>query len=486
MKLNRRMSPLFAVMAVLLHASTWATAAEKPNFLFLFADDQTYASINALGNEEIQTPNLDRLVRSGTTLTHAYNPGGYHGAICVASRTMLVSGRYLWHAKRLEETINQPQEIEQLWPRLLQRQGYDTYFTGKWHVKADAKQVFNVARHVRPGMPKQTDEGYDRPVEGQPDEWSPSDPKFGGYWEGGKHWSEIVKDDAVEFLERAKSLEKPFFMYVAFNAPHDPRQSPQEYVDRYPLSKIKTPPNFIAEYPDKEAIGCGPSLRDEKLAPFPRTEYSVKVNRQEYYAIITHMDHQIGLILEALEKTGQADNTYIFFTADHGLACGQHGLLGKQNMYEHSMRVPFIVQGRGVEAGARIATPVYLQDIMPTTLELAGCTEVPEHVQFKSLLPVLFERAEEHYDAIYGAYQTDLQRMVIDKGYKLILYPQVPRMLLFDLASDPDEQHDVSNLAAQRPRIERMFGKLRELQTAMGDELDLTATFPELATAVAQ
>ena len=450
----------WVLLASALVLPVFATAADKPNILFIFADDQTYESIHALGNEEIETPNLDSLVRSGTTLTHAYNMGGYHGAVCVASRTMLVSGRYLWHAQRLEKTIKQPAEIKKLWPQMLKQQGYDTYFSGKWHIKADANKVFDVATHVRGGMPKQTPDGYDRPHEGQPDKWSPSDPKFGGFWEGGKHWSEVVKDDAVSYLERASKRDNPFFMYIAFNAPHDPRQSPQEYVDRYPLAKIKTPVNYLADYPFKDQIGCGPSLRDEKLAPFPRTEYSVKVNRQEYYAIITHMDHQIGLILEALKKTGQADNTYIFFTADHGLSCGHHGLLGKQNMYDHSVRVPMIVNGKGIDAGKQIDTAVYLQDIMPTTLELAGAS-IPDHVQFRSLLPILSEQRTEQYDAIYGAYRPDMQRMITDDGFKLILYPKVPVALLFDLAADPHEQHDLSQVAAHKSRINTMFSKLR-------------------------
>ncbi|MCA9144711.1 MAG: sulfatase-like hydrolase/transferase [Planctomycetales bacterium] len=465
----------------LSHFANAALAAEqssRPNILFIFADDQTYESIHALGNDEIETPNLDRLVRSGTTLTHAYNQGGFHGAVCVASRTMLVSGRYLWHAQQLEQTIRQPEETGRLWPRLMKKQGYDTYFTGKWHIKADANEVFDVAQNVRGGMPQQTPEGYDRPIEGQPDKWSPSDPKFGGFWEGGKHWSEVVKDDAVGYLETAAKSDNPFFMYIAFNAPHDPRQSPQEYVDRYPLSKIKVPGDFMPEYPFKDEIGCGKSLRDEKLAPFPRTEYSVKVNRQEYYAIITHMDHQIGLILDALKKTGQEDNTYIFFTADHGLSCGHHGLLGKQNMFDHSMRVPLMVVGKGVEAGAKIDTPVYLQDIMPTTLELAG-SSIPDHVKFKSLLPVLSKQKNQQYDAIYGAY-TATQRMITDDGFKLTLYPKVPKMLLFDMQNDPSEQNDLSEVAVNQTRIKAMFKKLQSLQVETGDTLDLAAVFPKL------
>ena len=472
----------FSNLAVwLLLIVTTAAHAEspQPNILFIFADDLTYESIHALGNEEIETPNLDRLVRSGTTLTHAYNQGGYHGAICVASRTMLVSGRYLWFAQRLEKTIKQPAEVEKLWPRLMKKQGYDTYFTGKWHVKADPHKVFDIAEHIRGGMPKQTPEGYNRPIEGQPDKWSPSDPKFGGFWEGGKHWSEVVRDDTVGFLQRAAKRDHPFFMYIAFNAAHDPRQSPQEYVDRYPLSKVKTPVNYLPEYPFKDQIGCGPSLRDEKLAPFPRTEYAVKVNRREYYAITTHMDHQIGLILDALRKTGQADNTYIFFTADHGLSCGHHGLLGKQNMFDDSVRVPLIINGKGIKADTRIDTPVYLQDIAPTALELAGGS-VPAHVQFKSLLPVLSGQTTEQYDAIYGAYRDDMQRMITDDGFKLILYPHVPKVLLFDLKTDTQEQHDLAEHAKHKPRIRKMFAKLRQLQKETGDKLDLAAAFPEL------
>lgn len=480
--MTKRIILLCYLIGVTALASKSPLAAEqstRPNILFLFADDQTYESIHALGNDEIETPNLDRLVRSGTTLTHAYNQGGFHGAVCVASRTMLVSGRYLWHAQQLERTIKQPAEMDRLWPRLMKKQGYDTYFTGKWHIKADAKKVFDVAEHVRGGMPKQTPEGYNRPIEGEPDKWSPFDPKFGGFWEGGKHWSEVVKDDAIGYLEAAAKSENPFFMYIAFNAPHDPRQSPQEYVDRYPLSKVKVPSDFLPLYPYMDAIGNSKSLRDEALAPYPRTEYAVKVNRQEYYAIITHMDHQIGLILDALKKTGQEENTYIFFTADHGLSCGHHGLMGKQNMYDHSVRVPLMVVGEGVEAGAKIDTPVYLQDIMPTTLELAGAS-IPDYVKFNSLLPVLSGQRKQQYDAIYGAYREEMQRMIADDGFKLILYPKVPKALLFDLQADPHERHDLSDVAEHQPRIKTMFEKLQSLQVETGDELDLAAAFPEL------
>lgn len=450
----------------------------KPNVLFIFADDQCYDTIRALGNDEIETPNLDRLAKEGTTFTQAYNMGGWHGAVCVASRTMLNTGRYLWHAKAIEKNLKQERDAGRLWSGYLKSAGYRTYMTGKWHVSIDPASVFDVTQHVRGGMPNQTKAGYNRPREGEADPWSPSDPKFGGFWQGGKHWSEVVADDALEFLKLAKQDEQPFFMYIAFNAPHDPRQSPQAFVDKYPPEKIPVPDSFQAEYPYAQAIGSGKGLRDEQLAPFPRTKHAVQVHRAEYYAIITHLDQQIGRILDELQASGQADNTWIVFTADHGLAVGHHGLIGKQNMYDHSVRVPFIVKAPGVAAGAKIDTPIYLQDVMPTTLQLAG-VEVPAQVEFKSLLPLLRDQTKEHYEAIYGAY-IDLQRMVTLDQHKLILYPKIGQARLYDLSSDPHETNDLAEEPTSQLIMKKLFAKLLELQEETGDTLDLRASFPKL------
>ena len=457
-----------------LGARALVQAAEKkrPNLVFIFADDQCFSTVGALNNPEVQTPNLDRLVAGGVTFTHAYNMGSWSGAVCVASRTMLNTGLFVWNAARIY--ANTDKEFRQrglMWAQLLSKGGYETYFTGKWHVRAQPEETFDHVTHVRGGMPKQTKEGYNRPIEGQPDPWKPWDEKFGGYWEGGKHWSEVLGDDAVGYIGQAAKSEKPFFMYLAFNAPHDPRQSPKQYVEKYPLDKVAVPKNFLPEYPYKDSIGCGKGLRDEKLAPFPRTEYAVKVNRQEYYAIITHMDAQVGRILEALEKSGKMDNTYVFFSADHGLAVGQHGLIGKQNMYDHSVRVPLMVCGPGVAKGRKIDAPVYLQDIMPSTLELAGAPK-PKHVQFKSLMPLIDGRQSRSYDAIYGGY-LKVQRAVTADGHKLILYPACKKMRLYNLKADPLEMHDLAEKPASRPIITKLLARLVELQKETGDTLDL-------------
>lgn len=449
--------------------------SEKPNIVFIFADDQCFSTIRALGATEVETPNLDALAKRGTTFSHAYNMGSWSGAVCIASRTMLNSGRFVWNANAIHGQSEKERVEGRWWSEYLKQAGYRTYMTGKWHCRANAEKAFDVARDIRPGMPKAVELGYNRPSPDGTDPWSPSDPKFGGFWQGGTHWSEVVANHAEDFLEEAKKDASPFFMYLAFNAPHDPRQAPQSFVDRYPAKNIAIPENFQPLYPFADAIGCGKSLRDERLAPFPRTSNAVQVHRSEYYALITHMDAQIGRILQALEDSGKSENTWIFFTADHGLAVGQHGLFGKQNMYDHSVRVPFIVSGPGVTKNQTITEPIYLQDVMPTTLQLADIKK-PDHVEFNSLLPIL-AGAKSPYEYIYGCY-LEKQRSIRTLTHKLIVYPDAPKVRLFDLEKDPLEIHDIAELESSKSLVKDLFDKLVVLQTEMHDDLDLSRAKP--------
>lgn len=458
-----------------------AEVPEKPNVLFIFADDFAYDCIAALGNDQIRTPHLDKLVHGGTTFTRAYNMGSYSGAVCIASRMMLNSGRFVWTSQKLHNAAEQERVAGRWWSEYMKKAGYETYMTGKWHVRASASKSFDHQVHERPGMPNQTKAGYDRPLADGTDTWDPTDPKFEGFWKGGKHWSEVIADDTEAFMKHAVKLpaDKPFFMYIAFNAPHDPRQAPKKYQDMYPPDAIKIPQPFVKQYPYGKAMQCPPGLRDERLAPHPRTEHGVRVNRSEYYAIITHLDDQVARIMAALEATGKADNTIVVFTADHGLGVGHHGLMGKQNMYDHSVRVPFMVMGPGIGKGKKIDAGIYLQDIMPTTLEWAGVDKKPAHVDFKSLNPLLKDSGAPHYDAIYGGYREGQRAITLD-GYKLILYPKVPVARLYHLAKDPEETKDLANDPASKPVMKKLFKKLLALQKDVRDEMDLASVYPEL------
>jgi len=494
---------LFCLGLLLLACQPKQEEPRPPNILFLFADDYTYEAIHALGNEVIETPNLDQLVEQGLTFTHAYNMGGWNGAICVASRAMIISGQSMWRARERsnEWRSGDSTALEQTWGRMMAAQGYRTYMTGKWHVNAPADSVFHTARHIRPGMPDdlrgQVDwpairrafaEGKDvkpmvpaayfRPINEQDTVWSPSDPKFKGFWEGGKHWSEVVKDDALDFLAQAQQQEAPFFMYLAFNAPHDPRQSPVSFLDKYDINDIPLPENWLPVYPYRDAMNSNFNMRDEALAPFPRTPFAIKTHRKEYYAIITHLDAQIGKILEALEATGQKDNTYIFFTGDHGLSVGHHGLIGKQNMFDHSMRVPLMMVGPGLPKGQRLDTDVYLQDIMATSLELAKA-EKPAFVEFNSLLPLAKGETRNGHleDGVYGAFEEGSQRMIRKDGYKLIVYPKIEKVLLFDLKADPLEMNNLADLPKHKEKVKTLLADLIRLQKRMNDPLDLAELY---------
>ena len=490
--------------ATLLTGTAAMADTDKPNILFIFSDDQSYEAMGIRDTYDLKTPNLDRLAESGVDFTHAFNQGSFSPAVCVASRTMLNTGSSLWRAATFSKLGNpksdnpnnpaflQPYTVEQktpdaYWSKMMKKAGYETYISGKWHVnEVKPEEIFDHTSHVRGGMPRQTDERYARAfIEGQADTWSPYDESLGGHWKGGKHWSEVLGDDAVEFLEMAKNSEEPFFMYLAFNAPHDPRQSPKRFVDMYPLEDIKVPENFLPEYPYNEYAGSGRKLRDEKLAPFPRTEYSVKVNRQEYFAIVSHMDEQVGRILEALEASGMADNTYVFFTSDHGLSVGDHGFIGKQNMYDASMRVPMLIAGPGIPAGKTVDAPVYLQDIMATSLELAG-VEKSAQVDFNSLMPLLTGATDKTaYDDIYGAYFGS-QRMIRTDRYKMIVYPTANRVRLYDLQNDPLEMTD---LAEDKERyaglLKTLLGRLQKLQKEMDDPVDIVQGFNNFMNDVA-
>ncbi|WP_068545182.1 sulfatase-like hydrolase/transferase [Thalassotalea crassostreae] len=475
--------------------------AEKTNIVFIFADDMSYKTAGFMGHDVVKTPNLDKLANDGVVFNRAYNMGAWTGAVCISSRTMLNSGFSVWRAhevnnlfktkksKKNSEVIPALQQKKQtimdnFWATRMEAAGYDTYISGKWHVSAPAKASFDEVGTIRPGMPKQTKQRYERTFDEINDSWSPFDKSMGGFWAGGQHWTEALADEAISFLNTKKQSYTPFFMYVSFNAPHDPRQAPKEFVDMYPLKDINLPASYQEQHPLMEHMGLlSPKakkkkmLRDENLGPLPRTEYSTLVNRQEYYASITHLDSQIGRILAQLEANKQMQNTVIIFTADHGLAIGEHGLLGKQNLYEHSMRAPFFIAGKGMPKGQRRNAAIYLQDAMATSLDLAGAAL--DNVEFKSVLPLVADKQATSYSTIYGAY-LNTQRAIIQDNYKLVLYPKAKSIELYDLVNDPNEVNNLAKKADMKIKIKSLFASLRQEQVLLGDKLKLEETYPEL------
>ena len=491
------------LFSVLLALTPLTVAAKKPNVLFIIADDQAPRSIGGVNNPEVKTPNLDKLATQGVLFNNCFNQGSWSGAVCVASRTMLITGQSVFRAPKnkpyLDKWANSRGAIAvegstevKLWPEVFRDAGYDTFLTGKWHNNYySALKGFSQAKAIAKGMYETFDPsgskkpGYNRPTPTN-NKWNPWNPKFTGHWapfvrdivsKNGdqevsdeytvkKHSSELFADKAIEFLGKAKDTDKPFFMYVAFNAPHYPRQAPKKFVDMYPPEKIAIPKNYLPEHPfDNGAI----KIRDEALAPFPRTKEIVQVHRSEYYAIITHMDREIGRILKALKKSGRADETYVVFTADHGLAVGQHGLLGKQNPYEHSIRMPFMISGPGIAKGTTVDNKIYMQSVYPTTCELAGL-KVPESVDYPSILPLVKGEGKGGEEVIFNAY-IETQRLVRTDQYKLVHYPKIGRNQLFDMKKDPFETKDLIKDPKLAKVKKKLIATLRSKRMELGDGL---------------
>lgn len=440
--------------------------AARPNVLFLLSDDQRPDTIHALGNEHIRTPHLDRLVAEGTALTRAICPY----PLCVPSRAEIMTGTDSFHEGQLDIGRRVGEEGIALWAETMRQAGYRTVYTGKWHTS---------------GRPPQR--GYEESrmlfAGGGGRWWVPTFDWNGQPVTGYRGWIFQTADREMKpelgvgltpnisehFAEGAISAirddsDRPFFLHVNFAAPHDPLLMPFGYADTYDPADMPVSANFLPEHPFDHGNFRG---RDEKLFDWPRTRREVRRELAVYYAVITHMDAQIGRILDALEETDQLENTIVIFASDHGLAIGSHGLRGKQNMYEHTVGVPLIFRGPGIRAGRRVDAQCYLRDLFPTVCELADI-EVPESVESRSLVPVLAGKKESIYPHVFG-YFHDAQRMIRTDRYKLIRYPQADRRQLFDLQNDPHEMHNLADDPQYAEVFADLHDKLRAWQKRNGD-----------------
>ena len=443
-----------------------------PNVIFMIADDHRFDALHSAGDPVVQTPVLDALATSGVTFRQAHCMGGLTGAVCVPSRASILTGTPVLRAaasRRLDDnaglqTLNPALAVL---PATLRQAGYHTYATGKWHNDktsfaasfcAGASIFFGgMSDHWRVPV-------YDFDPSGQ----YPTEHRY--FADGFS--TEVFAGNAIRFL-RDYQDDAPYFLYVAFTAPHDPRTPPGAYATQYDPTAIPLPPNFLPEHPfDNGEM----QVRDECLAPWPRTPAIIRQHLADYYGMIGHLDAQVGRIMQALAGRADAANTIVVYTADHGLAVGRHGLMGKQNLYEHSVRVPLLLRGPGLPAGREVRALTDHQDLFPTLCALTG-TPIPATVEGQSLLPLLTGDDAQGRDYVYGLYK-DVQRMVSDGEWKLIRYYRSPqrhvganRNQLFHLTEDPWEIHDLADDPRQARQLQRLSAALAAWQARSGDHL---------------
>ena len=417
--------------------------AERPNFLVIVVDDQSPFDLQRYNSRSpLDTPHIDRLAREGVTLDAAYHMGSWSGAVCTASRHMIMSGRTLWHIpvrgqRPLNPNIDDPLLVppdlaDYSLPEVFNRAGYDTMRTCKTGNSYDAANKRFAVSHVAM--------------------------KRGGTAETGSAWH---AERVLEFLadRKRRSDEDPFLVYFGFSHPHDVRNGTPELLAKYgavnhtdretlPPAHVSQPPlpvNYLAAHPFPHGH---PQLRDEVAVPGvwrrrdPRTIRN-EIGRQ--FACSENIDTQIGRVLSQLDADGDLDNTVVVYTSDHGMAIGRHGLQGKQNLYEHTWRVPMLIRGPGIPANVRAPGNVYLLDLLATLCDLAGI-EPPATNEGTSFVPVLRGEHEIIRDVLYGAYCGGTKpgiRSIRRGDWKLIKYDvldgAVRETQLFHLAQNPHE-----------------------------------------------
>lgn len=467
----------------------------KPNILFIFTDDQRFDTISALGNRQIETPNLDRLATRGTTFTHAHIMGGCSGAVCIPSRAMMLTGRTLFSLEGVGKRI--PPEHTAL-PEWFRSRGYTTMHVGKWHQDRESHaRCFSTGARIFGFRKKQgwyeacnghwhipvhdfdpngkydPDDGYnDPPVE-------PFQPPFETTKNNARHSVDVFSDSAKEFIRAYPESQdaadgKPFFLYLAHIAPHDPRQYPARLREKYNADTVSLPPNFAVKHP----FNNGEMLvRDELLEAIPRRPDAVRQHIADYYALIAYIDEQLGSVLETLEESGQADNTIIVFAGDNGLAVGQHGLMGKQNLYDHSIRVPLMMAGPGIPENQKSDSFCYLLDIFPTLCDLTGLP-TPETVEGRSLKPVIENPSATVRESMHFAYK-GVHRAARKGKYKLIEYMVNGKRTsqLFDLETDPFETINLAEDPEYKETTASLRTELKKWRTELGDNQEYGKQF---------
>ena len=443
-------------------------AAAQPNFLVIVTDDQRPDTIGALGNPRIETPNLDWLVKHGQSWSNfvCSNP------LCVPSRAEILTGCTGFRngvvglgGERMNPKLT-------LWPAAMTTGGYHAWYCGKWMNDGqpttrgyqETQALFSAGGGT--WKKEQVVRGRKgRPITGYRN-WTFKDAQGKADLTKGIGLTPLtdrqIGDGAVAFLKR--KTERPFFLHVNFTGPHDPLIYPPGYEQKYTAAKMKLPENFLPRHPFDHGNLTG---RDEKLLPWPRAREEVLEELAVYYAVVDHIDRQVGRMLDQLRADGRLANTVVIFTSDHGLALGSHGLMGKQNMYDHSIRVPFIIAGPGVVPGRRVPAFGYLRDLYPTVCEMAGIA-IPKTVQGRSLANILKGQQHNVHPFAVG-YFRNVQRMIWMEEWKLIYYPKLDRTQLFNLVDDPAELNDLAESPVRKARLDRMRHSLKQWFHDQGD-----------------
>ncbi|MEW4529004.1 sulfatase [Maioricimonas sp. JC845] len=445
---------LWAILLTIASLPCAASAADRPNVLFLICDDLN-CDLACYGHPQVQSPNIDRLAERGVRFEHAY----CQYPLCGPSRASFMAGLYpdqtLVHrnAIYIREHVPNVQTLSQLF----RNNGYFATRVGKiYH--------YNVPKHIGTS-------GHDDPYSwdytinprgrDKDDEdliFSLRPGSFGGTlsWLAADGTDEeqtdgIAATETVRLLEEYAESEQPFYLAVGLYRPHTPYVAPKKYFDMYPLDAIEVPQVPDGYYESLPAPARASVRRKKEQNDLP--DDLARKAIQAYYASITFADAQLGRILDALDETGLADNTVVLFTSDHGYHMGEHGHWQKTTLFENAARVPLIISGPGTTARGQTAqTPTEMVDFYPTLAELCGLTP-PKYLPGVSLVPVLKDATKSTRKAALTQYANGYS--IRTPRYRYTEWGENGQLgrELYDHETDPQE---MTNLAGQAQYAETM------------------------------
>ena len=434
---------------------------EPKNLLFILSDNHNCAFSGPYGHPQAVTPNFDALAARGVTFVNAYAAS----PLCCPSRAALATGRYPHQTGYWDNAITYDGRVPS-WMHRLRDQGHDVVSFGKLHFRSSADDngftQERLAMHILNGKG-----GTHMLLRGFDDEhvnkgqWEMYRDRTGIGTAPYQAFDQQITADAIDWLkEHRREGERPFALFVSYPSTHPPFAVPADFHDRIDALNVRLPKGFLpherSEHPADRHLRhiMDTGDLDEDLAR------RIQVG---YLALVAHLDHEIGQLVQALDELGLTDETRIVYTSDHGDLAGQHSLLGKFCLYEGSTGVPLIMAGPDIPAGRRVEQIASHVDLFPTILDAMGVPLEAEDADLpgRSLWPAM--RGEETEVTGFAEYHAVGSKagsfMLRDGDMKLIYHVGMPAQL-FDLATDPDELHD---LGPDHPEVARLEAMLRNI-----------------------
>jgi arylsulfatase A-like enzyme len=460
------------------------TKQDRPNIVFMMADDHTCNTISAYGSRLIQTPNIDRIADQGMK----FNQAMVSNSICSPSRATLLTGKYSHKngVRKLRENFNGAQ---QTFPKLLQKSGYQTAIIGKWHLKSVPTGFDHFSVMIGQGQYNNC----------KFNEKGPDDKVHSVETKG--YVTDVITDKSLTWLKQ-RSPDKPFCLMIHHKAPHGPHDPAPRHRSLFENDTLPEPPTLLDNYEGRAPAAIADSLNWSRLLlcdrPYPqyrkvgmqRTGDRDKDTRMMYQAfmkgylrLIATLDENVGRVLDYLEESGLSENTIVIYASDNGFFNGEHGFYNKMWMYEPSLKIPLLIRGPDIKAKSESKEFACIMDVAPTLLDYAGCN-IPEDMQGQTIRPLLEGRDGALRDVFYYHHYGSAPRGIAPseiigictRTHKLIYYPKSKvapvTWELFDLIKDPQEMHNLYS----NPKYKQLQTPLKKKLYAMIVKYGDTAT----------